>query len=1188
MGPALVKCNPGRNPAIDRRAAVGEIRSGLQNTPATIPDESQVPRRRRKWKRWALLAGFTALAFWFNGPGFRWLVPWAAQRWMADQGLHGNFRIEGSLVGGFSIADLHLESAETLARLNLKRLTPVYQLPRVLRGEIDGLVLDGLDAGIRLEAKPEEDREASGNRKTKEAPDLKAIAETLRQVREKVRPVAIDLRNVSVELTRDGQPFLKLEPSALSHRAGADEFELRLGALTDAAGRQWPSQTSAISWKADELRIGRMDPLPGIGLRDLTLRLPGGGEPSLATELAIDEAVLEIECPPGFTSANVNLREGAISVPNLLGRFGIDSPVTATLTSLSFNADSLLPEPLQATGDLRVLLENASYDGWEVPELSVDLALDESSVRLAASGQALGTGFSLDGESTLVRQERSLVPGPIQGRFNVADLSKLATALAPKVAALDPENPLPPSMLDGTCRIDLRELKPASASVDLVLKPGDPKAAASIALKAAWEPEKPVRAEIASEGISAEAGYDTAAGSYNGRLTLKDFTTARIQPWLTAFRVAGVDGLAATGVWMGSGSVSSNSHQGSFDLAQLTLTRPETPALKARGGVDYQWPGPVSTKGLLMEAGEQKISLDAKLADGWLRLDSLRWSHKERVMAGGSIGLPVPADLTRWREAISSETRALAVKVDSEVLPLSLLKDWVPAASKLDARSTGRLSIQVAGTFADPVVDASLDLKELRSPEQPKLPPADLRIRLAGKNGRISLDGSVLAPGYQPATLTASMPFRPSAWAEQPEVILKEALSARVDLPRLDLSRFSSLVPAARTIRGVLTGNVVAAGEIGKPELKGRLDLTAGGLEFADASLPPVTGAGAALDLSLDRLVLRDLKATIAGGTLQGGGNLSIVNGAPGPLDFRLTGRHLPVKRDDSLIVRADADLRLAGTWTNAALTGSVGIVDSLFYRDIELLPIGTPFTTPSAASLPKLDAPARAVASAVPEPFRNWTVNVLARTVNPFLIRGNFATGRIDANLRVGGTFGKPAPDGEVKISDLKAALPFSTLTVRSGTLRFTPATGFDPILEIRGRAEPRPYRVNAYVYGPASNPQLVLTSTPPLPENEIMTLLATGTTTTGLEDPQAASSRAMQLLAEELRRGRFAVGKRLRPLLGLLDRVDFSVAEADPYTSESFSTATLAVTDNWFVSAGMGAEGDSRVLGIWRISFR
>ena len=303
-------------------------------------------------------------------------------------------------------------------------------------------------------------------------------------------------------------------------------------------------------------------------------------------------------------------------------------------------------------------------------------------------------------------------------------------------------------------------------------------------------------------------------------------------------------------------------------------------------------------------------------------------------------------------------------------------------------------------------------------------------------------------------------------------------------------------------------------------------------------------------------------------------------------IDFRVTGNHLPLLRNDSMIVRANADLHLNGGFEQASLTGNIGIVDSLFYRDIELLPIGTPFTTPSAAALPKIDPPSNP-AAALPGPFNNWALNVVVRTEKPFLIRGNFATGKISGSLKIGGTLGKPAPDGELRVSNLRAALPFSTLTVKSGILRFTPETGFDPALEIRGTSDPRPYRVNAYVYGRASDPQLVLTSSPPLPENEIMTLLATGTTTTGLENPQAASSRAMQLFVEELRRGRFAVGKQLRPLLGLLDRVDFSLAEADPYSSEAFSTATLAITDRWFLSAGMGADGDSRILAIWRLTF-
>jgi autotransporter translocation and assembly factor TamB len=415
---------------------------------------------------------------------------------------------------------------------------------------------------------------------------------------------------------------------------------------------------------------------------------------------------------------------------------------------------------------------------------------------------------------------------------------------------------------------------------------------------------------------------------------------------------------------------------------------------------------------------------------------------------------------------------------------------------------------------------------------------------------------------------------------------MEEKVSARVDLPRIDLSRFAPLVGGARKLSGTLTGNIEVAGMLGKPEIKGRLDLTGGGMEMRKAGIPGVSGLAASVDLALDRITLTNLKATIAGGTLQGAGSLALVDGKPGAVDLRLKGNHLPLKRDKSLIVRANADLSLTGRWEQAALTGTVGVVDSLFFRDIELLPIGSPFTGPSAAALPKIDAPSKQVDS-LPEPFRNWTLGLRVRTGNPFLIRGNLASGQVTADLRIGGTLGKPAPDGEALVSNLRAELPFSTLEIPAGTVRFTPESGFDPVLEIRGTSDPRPYRVNVFVYGRASDPQLVLTSSPPLPENEIMTLLATGTTTSGLENPQAASSRALQLFAEELRRGRFGVGKQLRPLLGLLDRVDFSLAESDPYSSESYSTATLEITDRWFLSAGMGGQGDSRILAIWRLRF-
>lgn len=1149
-------------------------------TQSETSDEQSHPRQRRRFRTWIALAGLACGLAWLNGPGLRWLVPEIAAHFLGKSGLHGGFDLEGSLTGGISLTNLHLASAGTLAEVSVHRARPVYRFSRLIRGRLDGIEIDGLHAELRLGLEKPEGGES-------QPPDLEQIVRSIRAARDGIVPLSLRLGNISLEASRDEKPVIALAGSSLQHAAGDPVFKLELGAITDAAGRAWPAQQSLITWNAEELTLDHIDPLPGAGLRDLVVTLPESGGPAADAEVRIHDAVFIVGASPGFSSIRVDLREGRLDSRWLAENFGLELPASATLTSLSLNLDDLLPAPESATGAVRILLEDAAAGGWTMRELNVDARLQADGASLAAAGQAPGTGFSFSAEAAVSRAGGGFSPSEVSGRFNVADVSGLVAALSERVEAIDPQAPAPQSMVDGGFRISLEKLRPSSAEVDLTLKPADPATVTAVSLNGRWRPDGLLTAGIEMEGVKARADYRPEPASYDGEAAFDGFKTARIARWLAVFRAETGGAHDLTGIWRGGGEIKTGRHRGLLSLAKLDAARKDAAPVLVKGDLSYDWPAGFSIRDLSVRTGNQILSADAALAGGWLELSKLSWQDGGRRMASGSARLPAPADFSKWRDMLAHDARPLEVALDSEVLPLHALRDWLPSAANIDSAATGCMSLKVSGTYADPAVAAALEVRNLRAPAQPKLPSADLDVTITGRDGNLAMEGRLSAADFPAAVITASMPFRPAEWAENPDSIRSERISARADLPRLDLSRFAPLVPGARRVSGFLTANIDVAGELGSPVLNGRIGLAGGGLEFKDERIPPVTGIGAAADLAPERITLRDLRADIAGGTLRGGGSLALQNGKPGSLDLRVTGNHLPLLRNDSMIVRANADLRLAGDFQRAALAGTVNIVDSLFYRDIELLPIGTPFTTPSAAALPKIDARPNP-AAAVPEPFRNWPVNILVRTGNPFLIRGNLASGRVDANVRVGGTLGNPAPDGEVRISDLTAALPFSTLTVRSGSLRFTPQTGFDPALEIRGSAEPRPYRVSLFVYGRASDPQLVLTSSPPLPENEIMTLLATGATTTGLEDPQAASSRAMQLLVEELRRGRFAVGKRLRPLLGLLDRVDFSLAEADPYSSESFSTATLAITDRWFLSAGMGADGDSRVMGIWRLSFR
>ena len=1124
-----------------------------------------------------------AAVFWLNGPGIRWLGPMVAGHFMEKAGMTGGFRLEGSITGGLSIADVDIAGAEgVVKKITLVRATPEYEFMRLIKGEVRGLTVRDLHAEIRTGIEKEE--------KEDKPLDLPGLVRTIREARAKVIPLNIDVQRISLITERDGKPEFTLEPTDIIHIPGSDTITLRIGKMTAPQDLSLAPQESALVWTPEQLSLEKLDPYPGIGIRDLVVDLPEEGDPAASARLLVDEAVFDLETGPGFSAATLALTSGALQVEKTAASFGVEIPAKARLTSFSLNIEGILPDPLAATGHAQIGFEDVAYEDWTASEVAIGATLEPEKAGLAVTVQALGTPVELKADAPLSRMNGKFLLGETTGTLGIANVPALLGELSKRYPAIKVDEPVPGSSLEGDFKVAFDALnKPMAAEAALLLKPVDETQATPVKITGNWAPDAPVSGTVNLDGLKAAGRYEIVSKKYDATLDLENFTNARIDRWLA---IGGVKlGGQATGsaTWVGGGDLVAGTHRGDLVIGGAEWLQPEQPPVNAAGSVSYKWPGKVDLSALQVKTQEQTILLDAGLGDGMLELKSFKWTDGVTDMAEGSAKLPVPEDFSKWKETLANDKRPVDVTIESRVLSLSKLKPWLPQASKLDEKSTGQVKVRIAGSYGAPQVDLALDLINLRTPDNPKVPPADVKLTIKGNEGRMVLDGTVTTPDYNPVVIKAAMPFKPAEWAENPGSIKDEPVEARLDLPRLDLSRFASLVPALKQLTGILTGNVVVAGQVGKPEMKGSLNLANGSVILAEGDFPPITGVAADVDLNLQQVSVKTLRATIAGGSVQAGGTLALQDGKPGNIDFRLQASHLPLVRNDMMIVRASADLRLQGPFEKAALTGNVGIVDSLFYRDIELLPIGTTSRGGiDAASLPKIDAAKKSPAAGVPAPFGDWTLNVVVKTNDPFLIRGNLGTGEAEVDIKVGGTVASPAPDGMVRIRDGVAVLPFSTLKVPRGIVRFTPETGFDPILEIRGVSEPRPYRVDVYVHGRASDPQLVLTSNPPLPEHEIMTLLATGTTSAGLENTQAASSRALQLLFEEMRRGRLPFARQLRPVMKVLDRVDFNLAESDPYDGDSFSTATIALTDRWFISAGMGESGDTRFLGIWRLSFR
>ena len=107
---------------------------------------------------------------------------------------------------------------------------------------------------------------------------------------------------------------------------------------------------------------------------------------------------------------------------------------------------------------------------------------------------------------------------------------------------------------------------------------------------------------------------------------------------------------------------------------------------------------------------------------------------------------------------------------------------------------------------------------------------------------------------------------------------------------------------------------------------------------------------------------------------------------------------------------------------------------------------------------------------------------------------------------------------------------------------------------------------------------------------QNEILTLLATGSTAADLEDPDLAKSKAFQLFIDDLRRrANKPGGNRLfRSVLNELDDVNLKVGENDPFSGRKFNSATLQIEDRWYLSAAVDAQGNTRGLVIFSMRFK
>jgi translocation and assembly module TamB len=292
------------------------------------------------------------------------------------------------------------------------------------------------------------------------------------------------------------------------------------------------------------------------------------------------------------------------------------------------------------------------------------------------------------------------------------------------------------------------------------------------------------------------------------------------------------------------------------------------------------------------------------------------------------------------------------------------------------------------------------------------------------------------------------------------------------------------------TSSGHLDFNLDAGGTLTQPSFSGRVHLADVALALKD--LPNgISKLNGNLIFDQNRLQVQDLVGTTGGGQLKFGGFLAYQQGLYG--DFTAAGKDIRV-RYLGISATADTTMHLQGSPTNMLLSGSVQITRFIIGRNVDF----ASFAGTQGASVPP-DPTA-------PSSHVRLDVHIFSAPQLDF--QNSYAQLAGSVDLRIRGTVAQPALLGRINVTDGTANFAGTTYRLQRGEIFFTNPVKIEPFIDIDATTRVEEYDVTIGLHGNINQLTPTFRSEPPLPQADVISLLALGRT----QEEQALYSQQEQ----------------------------------------------------------------------------
>ena len=356
----------------------------------------------------------------------------------------------------------------------------------------------------------------------------------------------------------------------------------------------------------------------------------------------------------------------------------------------------------------------------------------------------------------------------------------------------------------------------------------------------------------------------------------------------------------------------------------------------------------------------------------------------------------------------------------------------------------------------------------------------------------------ITVKGYVPKTVLAG-PARPGAGHVE-AAAAEDRIDVHVDSSPLDLAVVQGFTTAVSKVQGTFEAHLQVTGSAEDPHPVGAVTVQNGAFTV-DQTGVAYTNLRGQVDFQPDRVHISEI--TI----LDNQQSALSITGDLATHEGQIGGVHLYVNASDFKVidnkmgkVRIDTNLEIAGELRSPRVEGDLDVSTGTVDLDPILATLGdSPYPTKSVDDVS--DQPD----GAAPSPLDRLRLNVGVSVPNDLVIKAaDFTTpgapiGLGAMNLTVGGDLratkepgGKPQLVGSINI--VRGFYEFQGRRfdiLRDSSLRFDGVDPLQPTLDIRAQRVIQAVTANVNVRGTLDKPEIVLTSTPPLEQADILSLI-------------------------------------------------------------------------------------------------